>query len=258
VTTRRDVGSDSSAPLHRERVADRIVDALRERIANGTYARGGRLPTERELAQSFGVSAPTVREALRALTSLGLVEVRHGSGAYVTRSPQRMIDAALGLVVQMENVGVEELVGILRVLNLYVAESAIDRCDERDIESMRAAATATADAESPEAMVAAVKQFLLSYVATARQPLLDALCGFLVSALIEIEQNSLVSRPKKFWAEWGRSTAPLRHGVVDAIEAGDPDALVQAVGLLHDQIRKRIAGVPGLTTATLSRATESR
>lgn len=58
-----------------------------DELAAGRHAVGGRLPAERELAIQFGVSRPTVREAIIALEVQGLVEVRVGSGAYVLRLP---------------------------------------------------------------------------------------------------------------------------------------------------------------------------
>ena len=64
-------------------VARRLVEA----IAGGRYAVGDRMPAERELAVEFGVSRPTVREAIIALEVQGLVEVRVGSGAYVLALP---------------------------------------------------------------------------------------------------------------------------------------------------------------------------
>ena len=62
-----------------QQVADRIANL----IAAGKFAIGARLPPERDLAERFGVSSPTVREALVAMEIAGLVEVRVGSGAYV-------------------------------------------------------------------------------------------------------------------------------------------------------------------------------
>jgi len=60
-----------------------IADQLRELIRTGDAKPGQQLPSERELAQSLGVSRPTVREALIALEVAGLVEVRVGIGAFV-------------------------------------------------------------------------------------------------------------------------------------------------------------------------------
>src|SRR4051812_46257844 len=62
---------------------EKIAEELRADIASGTYAVGQRLPSERELAQRFKVSRPSVREATIALELDGLVEVRYGSGVYI-------------------------------------------------------------------------------------------------------------------------------------------------------------------------------
>jgi DNA-binding FadR family transcriptional regulator len=68
---------------------ERVARDLAAAIADETYLVGRRLPSERELAQNFGVSRPTVREAIIALELDGLVEVRTGSGVYViSRDPR--------------------------------------------------------------------------------------------------------------------------------------------------------------------------
>jgi DNA-binding FadR family transcriptional regulator len=65
------------------RLYRQIADQLRQLIDHGEYPVGSRLPTERELAEIFGVSRPTVREALIALEVEGLLKIRVGSGIYV-------------------------------------------------------------------------------------------------------------------------------------------------------------------------------
>lgn len=70
------------------RLYEQVARDIANDIASGTYAIGQRLPSERELTQVFGVSRPTVREAIISLELDGLVEVRLGSGVYVTsRNP---------------------------------------------------------------------------------------------------------------------------------------------------------------------------
>ena len=83
------------------RLYRQIADQLRGLIAAGEFALGSRLPPERDLATQLGVSRPSVREALIALEVEGLVEVRMGSGIYVTAlettpTSSRSVDAALG------------------------------------------------------------------------------------------------------------------------------------------------------------------
>jgi DNA-binding FadR family transcriptional regulator len=65
------------------RLYEQVAHDIASDIANGKYAVGQRLPSERDLAQVFGVSRPTVREAIISLELDGLVEVRLGSGVYV-------------------------------------------------------------------------------------------------------------------------------------------------------------------------------
>jgi DNA-binding FadR family transcriptional regulator len=79
----------------------RIADTVADAIEAGQYKLGDRLPTERELAEQFGVSRPTLREAMIALEMLGMIEARHGLGIYVTGNvrppaPSAEIDVDVG------------------------------------------------------------------------------------------------------------------------------------------------------------------
>jgi GntR family transcriptional repressor for pyruvate dehydrogenase complex len=69
-----------------QQVASRVAESIRI----GEYPKGRRLPSERDLAEKFGVSRPTVREAMIALEIQGFVHARHGSGVYVTDSTPKV------------------------------------------------------------------------------------------------------------------------------------------------------------------------
>lgn len=244
--------ADGGSRVTRARMADQIIDELRMRIASGQYPRGSRLPTERELAATFGVSAPTVREALRALSAMGIVEVRHGSGSYVTSSSRGILNASLGMLVQLEGVSVEELVGLLRVLNLYAGELAIEHATEADIARLRAAAEATAHCTSMPEVSAAVAGFLAALAAAAHQLLLDGLCGFLVAMVVQLETTSYRPRAVKFWVQWAADTSVYRLAIVDALERRDAAGLAAAISIFHDEIAERIRQIPALRRAHLS------
>jgi len=71
-----------------KKLYQQLARSIADGIKGGVYPRGRRLPSERDLAEKFGVSRPTVREAMIALEIQGFVESRHGSGVYVThRAP---------------------------------------------------------------------------------------------------------------------------------------------------------------------------
>ena len=69
-------------PLTRSRLSEEIVAIIQKQIMTGAIAPGAKLPTERELALSLKVNRATVREALRKLENLELIEIRHGDGVY--------------------------------------------------------------------------------------------------------------------------------------------------------------------------------
>jgi DNA-binding FadR family transcriptional regulator len=69
-----------------KRLYHSVAEKIKERISNGVYPPGSRLPGERELAEQFGVSRVTIREAEIALQALGYISIKTGSGVYVLDS----------------------------------------------------------------------------------------------------------------------------------------------------------------------------
>jgi DNA-binding FadR family transcriptional regulator len=109
------------------RLYEQISQKLAKAIADGRYDIGQRLPSERELAQSFGVSRPTVREAIIALELDGLVEVRLGSGVYVTyRQPPSGSEGA-------KDIGPFELLEARRIIEGEAAALAALRIDDAQL-----------------------------------------------------------------------------------------------------------------------------
>ena len=83
-------------PIKSTRIYEEIVRQVKSMIAEGRLKSGDRLPPERDLAEKFVVSRTSVREALRALESLGLVEIRPGEGTFVARGVRRVAGGAAG------------------------------------------------------------------------------------------------------------------------------------------------------------------
>src|ERR1700761_3683453 len=81
-------------PQDTQKLYQQIARRIAASIEDGRYAPGDRLPSERELADDFRVSRPTIRDAMIALEFQGLVEARQGSGVYVKAAPQIAEDAA--------------------------------------------------------------------------------------------------------------------------------------------------------------------
>lgn len=244
---RTDVG-----PRPRQKVADQILSALRTEIVSGALPRDSRLPTERELAARFEVSGPTIREAIRGLSALGLVEVRHGSGAYVSPNVDNIVAVSLGTLVQLESVGIEDLIRLLRVLNSHAAELAVERGTDEDVARVRSAAERTITSRTVGETGAAMTAFLTSFADASHDPLLGAIARFLVQLVVRLELASYESESDEFWRKWSSSAGSLRLAMVERLEERDADGLVKAVVEYHEVVTERIKTVPQLRDARLS------
>jgi GntR family transcriptional repressor for pyruvate dehydrogenase complex len=75
-----------ATPLQQRRLSDDIVERIETLILEGSFQAGERLPSERALAEEFGVSRPSLREAIQKLVARGLLISRHGGGTFVSES----------------------------------------------------------------------------------------------------------------------------------------------------------------------------
>src|SRR6476659_7183424 len=87
---------DAFGPVLKQSLSDKLAQRIRGMIQKGDYKRGDRLPPIMEMARRFGVGHPTIREALKKLETMGFVEIRHGSGVYVSRSEEVLVHASPG------------------------------------------------------------------------------------------------------------------------------------------------------------------
>jgi GntR family transcriptional regulator, transcriptional repressor for pyruvate dehydrogenase complex len=78
-------------PVLKQSLSERLAHRLRASIQGGDFRAGDRLPPIKEMARRFGVGHPSVREALKKLEAMGVVEIRHGSGVYVSRSHEVLV-----------------------------------------------------------------------------------------------------------------------------------------------------------------------
>jgi len=85
---------DAFAPVLKQSLSDKLAQRIRGMIQKGDYGQGDRLPAIMEMAKRFSVGHPTIREALKKLETMGIVEIRHGSGVYVSRSEEVLVLAS--------------------------------------------------------------------------------------------------------------------------------------------------------------------
>lgn len=123
-------------PIKSTRIYEEIVRQVKVMIAEGRLKSGDQLPPERDLAEKFVVSRTSVREALRALESLGLVEIRPGEGTFVRQMSVEALVEPLALVMASQREAIGELFEARRLLEPAIAALAATRATPEEIHEM--------------------------------------------------------------------------------------------------------------------------
>jgi len=120
-----------------EPASERVVSQLLAMVKTRTLKPGDRLPCERDMAEMFDVSRPTVREAIRALVVLGILKARQGSGIFVSRLEATEILGPLSFFLTLQNVQVDPLYEARRLIEGEIASLAARNATADDIAELR-------------------------------------------------------------------------------------------------------------------------
>jgi GntR family transcriptional repressor for pyruvate dehydrogenase complex len=137
------------------RATDQAIAKIKELISSGEFTAGARLPTERELTQRFGVSRSSLREAVRALALVGVLEARVGDGTYVTSLEPDLLLTGVGFVSDLIGGGsLLELHQIRRLLEPEATRLAAARLSDEAFEQL---ARCIADMEAADTVQAYIE-----------------------------------------------------------------------------------------------------
>jgi DNA-binding FadR family transcriptional regulator len=127
------------APVAVARASSAIAEQIRNAIVTGRVKAGDRLSPERELAEQFGVSRVTVRDALRSLEAMGLIEVKVGArgGAFVTAPTGSKVAQTMSDMMLMSATTPEEIVEARLIVELGTVTLACARAADEDLKAMR-------------------------------------------------------------------------------------------------------------------------
>lgn len=157
-------------------VVDEAIARLKEHIERGEFAAGGRLPAEPVLAERLGVSRLSLREAVRALVVVGVLEARHGSGTYVTDlRPDKIVRILGGFLELTQDAHLGELLECRRTLEPSATALAATRITDAELAGLRARIERMAELDDPEKVIAEDLAFHAEIVAATGNPTLASL-----------------------------------------------------------------------------------
>ncbi len=124
-------------PLARRTYTADAIRTIKDMILDGRLAPGQRLPAERALCEALGVSRPTVREAIRSLQAMNIVESRHGAGTFVSSLSTEELLRPLQFAMSLAEGGLEHLFEVRLLLEPGAAALAAERATPDQIAGLR-------------------------------------------------------------------------------------------------------------------------
>jgi GntR family transcriptional regulator, transcriptional repressor for pyruvate dehydrogenase complex len=198
-----------------------VVTHVRGLIERGELRPGDRLPAERDLAAKIGVSRPTVRAGLRALSAMGVVQSRHGSGTYIPDGPPVLGSEPLSFLAALHGFTGLEMYEARRILEVGAAGLAAERATSEQIATLaEEVASLFASLENPQVFLVHDINFHRSVAAASGNPIVASLME-MVSALYYERRRRTAERAAQRDL---RDAAEAHRRIYQAIRAHDAEA----------------------------------
>ncbi len=213
-------------------VTDEAIEKIKAMIVSGELSPGDRLPPEKELADRLGLSRNSMREAVKALEVIRVLDVRRGDGTYVTSLEPHLLLEAISFVVDLhDDDSLLEIFQVRRILESQATAAAAARATPDDVHALEAELDTIASAADIETLVEHDVRFHSAIVGLAGN-------RYLASLIDSLTSQTVRARVWRGLTEAGAVDRTLREhrAIVDALAAHDVE-LATALATAH------IAGV---------------
>jgi GntR family transcriptional regulator, transcriptional repressor for pyruvate dehydrogenase complex len=209
-------------------LTEAAIARMREMIVSGDLAPGSRLPAESDLAALLGASRNTVREAVRALVTARVLDVRRGDGTYVTSLRPELLLEGIGAAVELMQEGFSlELIAVRRILEPAATALAAERIDDATIDQLGGCLKRMREAASEAERIQHDADFHRLVAATSGNETL-------ASMLNVVSSRTIRARAWRGVAEEGAGprTVAQHQDILDALAAHD-SSRAEAAALVH-------------------------
>jgi GntR family transcriptional repressor for pyruvate dehydrogenase complex len=218
----------------REPVSTEVARALLDYIFSGEVQPGARLPSERQLAESFGVGRSVVREALKSLGLLGLVEFRQGGGTYFRGADSELLPRVIEWGLMLGERRTLDLVETRQHMEVLLARLAAQRRDADDLRAMQQHLREMKRSKTTDDFVDADVAFHLAVAKASKNSVLISLHSSIAS-LLHVWIHRVITA-----ADSNAPSYDEHVPIFDAVKAGDADAAAATMARHMDAAADRL------------------
>ena len=223
--------------VEKKRAYEDVVAQIRALIDDGRLKQGDQLPTERELSETFRVSRATIREAIRTLDSLKLVQSRQGDGTYVLASNEETLVQPLAAVLFDEKDTIYDIFYVRKIIEPHVAELAAENATSEEIAELAALINEHEESIADGRNVTQYDSAFHGLLARmSKNPILERLLSALVD-LFEQTRGEYLQNDER-----AKKSFTGHHEVFTAIKKGDCTTARRSMSRHLEKVEKIVMG----------------
>ncbi|MBE6063395.1 MAG: FadR family transcriptional regulator [Clostridium butyricum] len=213
------------------KVYEKIIYEIKDKIKKGELKKGDKLPTERAMADMFSVSRTSVREAVRALEVVGLIEKKHGDGNYIRTEFANSLFEPISIMFMLQESSLNDIIELREMLEIYCIKLTIKNISEDEIDLMNDILSKMYENNEEENIQLDVKLHNLIIRASRNVLLIN-----IISVISQIMNESIKEFRKKIIYEKDNriNLLHIHERLVAGIQEKDYD---KAVGALKDHFK---------------------
>ncbi|EJO5347614.1 FadR family transcriptional regulator [Clostridium botulinum] len=124
------------SPIKNTRVYEKAIEQIKEMIVEGTFKKGDKLPSEREMAESLQISRTSIREAIKELEIMGLIESRQGNGNFIKSNFENNLFKPLSTIFLLKESNSDEILELRQIIERGSIVLAAERITDEELEEM--------------------------------------------------------------------------------------------------------------------------
>ena len=223
--------SDAIEPIKRTKVSEEIANRVRALILDGTFETDRALPSERDLASRLGVSRGSVRDGLRRLEVVGLLETRHGQGTFPRELSVDNLVTPLASVLEFHRAQQDDLMDVRRIFEPAVARAAAARSTAADLDELdRIIHAQRGKVRSGQSAIGQDTAFHATLAQATQNPVIVRIMRTLNDLLLESRTRTLQQRGRPARSLNGHET------ILAAVRGRDQDGAARAMAAHIDEI----------------------
>lgn len=222
--------------IEQPKIIQEILSQIKQQIANHTLKKGDRLPSERALAEMFGVARATIREALKVLEMMGLIECVQGSGNYIANNMESSLTEPLSIMFMLEQGNLMQVLQLRRALETASVEIAAKNIDEQTLQKLEQLCIQLEGTSDESEKTANDRAFHYAISAASDNPLITTMLNA-VSSLVE----NLITDARKLMLQEAHMSALINQQhrqVLNALKNKDARMAVAAMNAHMDAIER--------------------